>query len=319
MIWMCGLSGAGKTTFAKLLVEKLKRQFSHVVLLDGDVLRGIYKDFNYTKEGRLDLVFRSQQLCMMLADSGCIVVIAVATMQKEIFLSNRKVFRRYFEVLVQCSFEALVQRDQKQLYSRALRGEIQDVYGVDIPCDFPKADYVLENSSCNHLEEKLEGLYQKVMDFLLPLPNLQSQILQSKVAHTPTLLTEAYCIMRDFRPYLCLEDFISRALHLQKTMQWKLVVFYDGGELVGLCGFMPSYLLYHKQCLFISDFVVAATMRGRGYGRKMLLAIEEIAWSEGFNEIALESGITMQDAHKSWVQTCGFVQTRLGFKKDLGK
>ena len=317
VIWICGLSGSGKTTLASALVDKLKQQFSSVVLLDGDDLRNIYNDFNYSKEGRLDIVFRSQKLCSMLADSGCIVVVSFATMQKEIFLSNRKVFKRYFEILIDCSFEELVKRDQKQLYSRALKGEIKNVYGVDISCDFPNADFILDNSECKDLEPKVDILHQKVMEFLFSLSISKTLDLQVRFAHTPTLIKESYMIMQEFRPYLSLDDFVSRILFLNKTMQFRLLMFYDNERLIGLCGFMPSYLLYRKQCLFISDFVVSSGVRGMGYGKKIFAIMQEIACENGFNEIALESGITREKAHKFWIEKCGFSQVRFGFKKEL--
>ncbi|MBX7491486.1 adenylyl-sulfate kinase [Helicobacter turcicus] len=319
VIWICGLSGSGKTTFANALVDRLRGQFNSVVLLDGDVLREIYNDFNYTKEGRLNCVYRSQKLCAMLAKSGCIVVVAFATMQKEIFLSNRKTFEKYFEILIDCPFEELVKRDQKGLYSRALRGEIKDVYGVDIPCDFPNADFVLDNSKCNALESKVDILHERIMEFLFSLTIPQSLSLKTKVAHTPVLIQEAYAIMQEFRPYLTLNDFISKVLHLDKTAQFCLLLFYDNERLIGLCGFMPSNLLYEKKCLFISDFVVSSDVRGRGYGEKMFSIIESIAYANGFEEIALESGILRERAHKFYIEKCGFNQARFGFKKILGR
>ena len=195
VVWICGLSGSGKTTLASALVERLKKQFNGVVLLDGDHLRSIYNDFNYSREGRLNLVYRSQKLCSMLVDGGCIVVVSFATMQKEIFTSNRDIFEKYFEILVDCPFDELVKRDQKQLYSRALKGEIKNVYGVDIACDFPAADFIIDNSKCENLESKVDVLHQKVMEFLFSLSIPENLSLQVKFAHTPLSIKESYRIM----------------------------------------------------------------------------------------------------------------------------
>jgi adenylylsulfate kinase len=145
--WITGLSGAGKTTIGRLVFDELRRRTPAAVFLDGDILREVFgNDLGHSRADRLQSAMRNARLCRMLAEQGIDVVCATISLFRECQEWNRAHIARYFEVYLRVPMEVLVRRDQKQLYSRALRGEITDVIGVDLPVEEPqRPDLVIDN------------------------------------------------------------------------------------------------------------------------------------------------------------------------------
>ena len=169
VIWLTGLAGAGKTTFASELFKHLKQRHSNVILLDGDVFRAIFGESGYEKEQRLVLARKLHALAGFLEQNDLIVIVAAIAAFDEIYALNRKNFKNYFEIYVKCDFDELVRRDKKGLYSGALKGEVKNVMGVDIEYDKPNAHFILENSTLENLQEKTALLFSKVDEFLANL------------------------------------------------------------------------------------------------------------------------------------------------------
>ena len=89
VIWITGLSAAGKTTLAKAVVSQLRARGGSVVLLDGDELRAVFGAVttdpqSHGREGRLALAMQYARLCRVLADQGLTVVIATISLFKEV-------------------------------------------------------------------------------------------------------------------------------------------------------------------------------------------------------------------------------------------
>jgi adenylylsulfate kinase len=145
--WFTGLSGAGKTTLGKLFFAQLQAQKPNVVYCDGDTLREVFgQDLGHGLDDRLKLALRYSRLCKMLADQGLDVVCATISMFHEVREWNRANLPRYKEIYVRVPIEVLIQRDQKGLYSRAQRGEVTDVMGIDLPVEAPaNPDMVVDN------------------------------------------------------------------------------------------------------------------------------------------------------------------------------
>ena len=169
VIWLTGLAGAGKTTFASELFKHLKQLHGNVILLDGDVFRRIFGESGYEKAQRLITAHKLHALTAFLEQNDLIVIVAAIAAFDEIYALNRKNFKNYFEIYIKCDFDELVRRDKKGLYSGALRGEVKNVMGVDIEYDKPKAHFVLENSTLDNLQEKTTLLFSKVDEFLANL------------------------------------------------------------------------------------------------------------------------------------------------------
>ena len=149
VIWMIGLSGAGKTALSQVLYGKLKPQVPNLVRLDGDVIRAVFgNDVDHTLEGRRRNAERLSGLSKFLADQGIHVIAAVLSIFPEWRAWNRANMADYAEVYVKASMDTLKRRDTKALYSRAMRGEIPNVVGIDIPFPEPESpELVIENDT----------------------------------------------------------------------------------------------------------------------------------------------------------------------------
>lgn len=141
-IWITGLSGAGKSTTAAIVVEELRKAGQSVVFLDGDELRAVFGSQGVTQasmtgDGRRDLAMRYARLCKMLSEQGLTVVIATISLMQDIHAWNRDNLSNYLEVFLDVPVEELRKRDPKGIYARFDRGETADVAGLDLAVDYP--------------------------------------------------------------------------------------------------------------------------------------------------------------------------------------
>jgi cytidine diphosphoramidate kinase len=146
---MIGLSRAGKTTLSKLLYDELKPKISNLVLLDGDIVRELFRnDADYTVEGRRKNAERLSHLSKYLSDQNIHVIAAVLSIFPEWQDWNRKNIDNYSEVYIKVSMDVLEKRDTNNLYADAKAGNIKNVVGVDIPFPEPRnPDIIIENNT----------------------------------------------------------------------------------------------------------------------------------------------------------------------------
>jgi cytidine diphosphoramidate kinase len=148
VVWIIGLSGAGKTTLANEVVAHVRRVQRNVVLIDGDLIREIFgNDLGHTMEDRRTNANRICQLGKFLDDQGINVVCAILSLFPESRSWNREHLQNYYEVFIDTPMRDLVQRDSKGIYRRYNNGEIRDVAGIDM--DFPvpeSADLTISNT-----------------------------------------------------------------------------------------------------------------------------------------------------------------------------
>jgi adenylylsulfate kinase len=164
VIWITGLSGAGKTTIARDVVARLRREGQPAILLDGDEVRAAIDDphVRHDRASRLANALRICRLARLLAAQGVTVVVATMSLFKEVHAWNREHLPGYFEVFVKVSLDTLRSRDARCLYSRAEAGAAQNVVGVHLDYDEPASpDLVLVNEDVpvaalsRHLVEEL--------------------------------------------------------------------------------------------------------------------------------------------------------------------
>lgn len=149
VIWIIGMSATGKSTLAGQVVQRLRRSNQKVVFLDGDVIRTLFgNDVDHTLEGRRRNAERLSHISKFLADQGIHVVAAVLSIFPEWRLWNRRNIPDYAEVYVKATMQTLLRRDTKNLYARALKGEITNVVGVDLPFPEPEnPELVIDNDA----------------------------------------------------------------------------------------------------------------------------------------------------------------------------
>lgn len=143
LFWITGLSGAGKTTIGTLIYTYLKKKESNVVFIDGDMIREVYQNTDYSEDGRRKISYTNMRLCKMLTDQGIDVIIAVIGLRSEYWKWNRENIENYYEIYLKVPMEVLITRDNKKLYQRALNHEISNVYGVDMPFEEPSEPTVV--------------------------------------------------------------------------------------------------------------------------------------------------------------------------------
>ena len=153
--WFTGLSGAGKTTIGKVFYQKLRQCKKNVVFLDGDILREVFGGgHGHSLEERKELAMHYARLCHMLSSQGIDVVMATISMFHEVRRWNRENIVRYQEIYLKVPLEVLIERNQKGLYSRAMRGEVENIMGVDVEIEEPECpEYMVVNDGCRSPDE----------------------------------------------------------------------------------------------------------------------------------------------------------------------
>ena len=111
LYWITGLSGAGKTTISTLLYNYLKKKQDNIFLIDGDKIREVYQNTDYTEEGREKISYMNMRLCKMLTDQGIDVIIAVIGMRDAYREWNRKHIEQYCEIYLEVPMEELIRRE----------------------------------------------------------------------------------------------------------------------------------------------------------------------------------------------------------------
>ena len=152
VIWLIGLSGAGKSEIGRSVYTQLKRRDPATVLVDGDEIRALFAhecpDDAYTLEGRRLNAERIRAICAWLDRQGMNVVCCILSIFEESHEWNRRTYSSYFEVFVDAPIEELVERSSQDLYRKAQRGEMTNVVGVDIDFRPPSSpDLVITNTA----------------------------------------------------------------------------------------------------------------------------------------------------------------------------
>lgn len=147
IVWLIGLSSAGKTTIGRELYERITANRNDVLFLDGDNLRHVWgDDLGHTAEDRYENGWRYCRLGQLLDDQNIHAICCVLSLFEEHREWNRNNLSSYFEVYLDVPMETLEKRDTKDLYRQAHDGEMKNVVGVDIPFEEPEApDLVLSN------------------------------------------------------------------------------------------------------------------------------------------------------------------------------
>ncbi len=165
-IWLYGLSSAGKTTIATGLCKKLNSNGHKAELLDGDVIRkNLGGDF--TKEGRCQQINRIRFICKILNKHGIIAIVAAITPYAEWREENRSEIEKYIEVFVDAPIEKCISRDRKNLYKRALSGEIKNMTGIDDPFERDDNSNLICYTDKEAIEESIDKVYKRTIGVII--------------------------------------------------------------------------------------------------------------------------------------------------------
>ncbi len=167
VIWLTGLSGAGKSTIANCLERKLHEMGRHTMLLDGDNIRhGLNKDLGFTEAARIENIRRIGEVAKLMADAGLIVITAFISP----FRAERDMVRRllphgeFVEIHVSTPLDDCERRDPKGLYRRARKGEIPNFTGINSPYEVPENPEIRLDASTSSAEESADSVIRYLRD-----------------------------------------------------------------------------------------------------------------------------------------------------------
>lgn len=166
VIWLCGLSGSGKSTIANAAERVLHRQGCFTTILDGDNLRtGLNSNLGFTDPDRLENIRRIAETAKIFVSQGIITFVSAITPRGELRdLARGLLGKDLFEVYVKASFEACEQRDVKGLYAKAARGEIQHFTGKDGSFEPPHNPDLILDTEKSTVEDAAFELLEAIRD-----------------------------------------------------------------------------------------------------------------------------------------------------------
>lgn len=140
VVWLTGLSGAGKTTIAYGLEHVLRQEGCPACVLDGDCLRrGLCSDLGFAPTDRQENIRRVGEVARLFADAGLVCIAALISPSQRDRDRARATAPagRFLEVYLSTPLEVCERRDPKRLYARARAGELKDFTGVSAPYETP--------------------------------------------------------------------------------------------------------------------------------------------------------------------------------------
>jgi adenylyl-sulfate kinase len=163
-LWLTGLPRSGKSTIASLVAGRLRAAgVERLEVLDGDIVReGLCRDLGFSRADRTENIRRITFVSKLLTRNGVTVIVAAISPYREDRELAREEIQSFVEVWCKASVDACAARDYKGLYEKAMRGEIDNLTGVNDPYEEPEdADLVLDTET-----ETPEQSADRLMDLL---------------------------------------------------------------------------------------------------------------------------------------------------------
>jgi bifunctional enzyme CysN/CysC len=172
VVWFTGISGAGKSSIALIVEERLRDSGLPVHNLDGDALRhGLNRDLGFSDEDRVENIRRVGELARLFNNVGMSVLVAIISPFRAQRDAARDLFEpgRFVEVHVDTPLEVAEGRDVKGLYKRARAGELKNFTGIDSPYEAPLHPEVHIDSSFASADDAADEVFRVLLEMgLLP-------------------------------------------------------------------------------------------------------------------------------------------------------
>jgi bifunctional enzyme CysN/CysC len=168
VIWLTGLSGAGKSTIAQSLERDLFHRGMHTYVLDGDNIRhGLNSNLGFSPDDRVENIRRVSEVAKLMADAGTVVVTAFISpyrmdrrRAREIALEGNAEF---IEVFVDAPLEVCEARDPKNLYKKARAGQIREFTGIDAPYEAPEDPEIIVHTHQQTVDESVATILEQLL------------------------------------------------------------------------------------------------------------------------------------------------------------
>lgn len=163
VLWFTGLSGAGKTTTARALLEPLRKEGMQAELLDGDELRSVIsKGLGFSREDRMENIRRIVFISKMLSRNGINVLVSAITPYREMRELARSELPGYVEIFVDCPLEECERRDVKGLYAKARKAVIANFTGIGDHYEPPEQPDIVIRTDVDELSSNVS----LIMDYV---------------------------------------------------------------------------------------------------------------------------------------------------------
>jgi bifunctional enzyme CysN/CysC len=168
VIWLTGLSGAGKSTIAQALERELFQRAMHTYVLDGDNIRhGLNSNLGFAPDDRVENIRRVSEVAKLMADSGTVVITAFISpyrmdrsRAREIALEGNAEF---IEVFVDAPLAVCEARDPKNLYKKARAGQIREFTGIDAPYEAPEDPEIVVRTDQQSVDESVAAILEQLL------------------------------------------------------------------------------------------------------------------------------------------------------------
>lgn len=158
-LWFTGLPSAGKSTLADVVADKLEKMGLKVERLDGDIVRkSLTSDLGFSMEDRRKNIERVTFVAKVLTKHGVVVLASFISPYRNVRRKSRKEIGNFVEVFVKCPLKVCIERDTKDMYKKALKGEIKDFTGISHPYEEPENPEIIIETDKNNVEECVEKI-----------------------------------------------------------------------------------------------------------------------------------------------------------------
>jgi bifunctional enzyme CysN/CysC len=168
VVWLTGLSGAGKSTIARALENELFQRAMNTYVLDGDNLRhGLNSNLGFAPEDRAENIRRVSEVAKLMADAGTVVITS--------FISPYRIDRRlareialqagaeFVEIFVHAPLAVCEERDPKGLYQKARAGQLKGFTGIDAPYEPPEDPEIVVHTDKQTAEESVDLILSELL------------------------------------------------------------------------------------------------------------------------------------------------------------
>jgi len=166
VVWLTGLSGSGKTSIAREVAEKLRKTGLKVDHVDGETIRDLFPKTGFTRDEVNEHIERVGLLASRLENRGVCVVASFLSPYRESRDFVRDLCQNFIEVHVATPLEVCEERDYKNLFSRARRGEIRHLPGVDVEYEAPENPELVVDTHPQTIEDASKKIMNHVKRYM---------------------------------------------------------------------------------------------------------------------------------------------------------
>ena len=160
LFWITGLSGAGKTSIAKLIKKDINRQFGKTIIINGDDLRKIFKLNKYDYVSRLNYGRQYCKFLKFLTDQNINVIFTVVGLFDKLRKWNKKNIQNYCEIYIKSNVSSIQKLGKKKIY----KNKKKNIVGLQIKPEFPKKPHIVIT---NNFDKDLKFLSKQLTNRIL--------------------------------------------------------------------------------------------------------------------------------------------------------